>query len=189
MPILAKKSGSIFDWHAFGSSVDPTTFNFELWIPANASIGIYALTTGMIDAELNSFRHIWSLFKVYVLFNPWGICEIFYHRFKVHLRNLISSLSYKTLVFTADDQTYMPLPGAPEEYVLNENGVIFTGSETEPSKVFWNYNLFDFETLNITFYILQKAALTPVQMASPIEVSRIFSKIVNAPFLLFVHSI
>lgn len=171
MPVLTKKAGSIFDWHSWGKSIDNMTYDFLLWIPVNASIGIYSLTTGIVETESNAFRHIWSLFKIYVIFNPWAPCKA--------ARSLCPIKPTHSGLIITDDHVYMSLAGAADEYVLNEHGVIYIGNEKTPGKKVWNYNLFDFETVNITFWLLQKTQLTVDQLANPIYVSRMLSKIVR----------
>ncbi|NWV29464.1 TGM4 glutamyltransferase, partial [Origma solitaria] len=89
---------------------------------------------------------------IYLLFNPW--CE--------------------------DDVVYMDNEAQRNEYVLNDTGYIYTGSEYSIYAKPWNYGQFEEFVLDACMYLLDKSKLSLTDRRSPATVSRAMSALVNS---------
>nr|XP_033789683.1 protein-glutamine gamma-glutamyltransferase 4 [Geotrypetes seraphini] len=88
----------------------------------------------------------------YVLFNPW----------------------------CADDTVFMPDESEKQEYVLNDTGYIYVGSENHISGRPWNYGQFEENVLDSCMFLLDKKKLKASARRDPVVVSRAMSAMVNA---------
>ncbi|KAM4034983.1 protein-glutamine gamma-glutamyltransferase E-like [Anomaloglossus baeobatrachus] len=126
--------------------------------PPDAVIGYYILSV----AKYTSSTQLLSPQPIggfYLLFNPW---------------------SQEDDVFLADENER-------QEYVLNERGVIFIGSDTDMFAMTWNYNQFEKSILEICFAILdhsidcQKDPVKDVaQRSDPLHICRVLNATVNS---------
>nr|XP_056719345.1 protein-glutamine gamma-glutamyltransferase K [Euleptes europaea] len=91
-------------------------------------------------------------YDVYVLFNPW--CP--------------------------DDPVYMPQTSTLGEYVLNESGRIYYGTESQIGERTWNYGQFDKGVLDACIYMLDRRGMPHASRGDPIMVSRVVSAMVNS---------
>ncbi|NXU11896.1 TGM4 glutamyltransferase, partial [Pardalotus punctatus] len=89
---------------------------------------------------------------IYLLFNPW--CE--------------------------DDAVYLDNEAQREEYVLNDTGYIYTGSEYSIYSKPWNFGQFEEFVLDACMYLLDKSKLSLADRRSPASVSRAMSALVNS---------
>ena len=85
-----------------------------------------------------------------------------------------------------DDAVYMADEKNRNEYVLNEQGLIWAGSTTSYGKVKWNYGQFEKDILDIALRLLdqdKRAKTDPVkclkQRNNPVYCSRILSAMVG----------
>lgn len=90
--------------------------------------------------------------KVYILFNPW--CRL--------------------------DSVFLDNEAWKQEYVLNEIGRIYYGTEHQIGERSWNYGQFDKGVLDAVMFILDRSGIAPGSRGDPITVSRVISAMVNS---------
>ncbi|XP_069618484.1 protein-glutamine gamma-glutamyltransferase K [Ranitomeya imitator] len=90
--------------------------------------------------------------KVYILFNAW--CRM--------------------------DSVFMDNESWRQEYVLNEIGRIYYGTEHQIGERSWNYGQFDKGVMDAVLYIMDRGGLSPASRGDPINVSRVISAMVNS---------
>ncbi|XP_030065145.1 protein-glutamine gamma-glutamyltransferase 4 [Microcaecilia unicolor] len=88
----------------------------------------------------------------YILFNPW----------------------------CADDTVFMPNESERWEYILNDTGYIYVGSENHISGRPWNYGQFEENVLDACMFLLDKKKLKASARKDPVIVSRAMSAMVNS---------
>uniref|UniRef100_A0A1A8D056 protein-glutamine gamma-glutamyltransferase n=1 Tax=Nothobranchius kadleci TaxID=1051664 RepID=A0A1A8D056_NOTKA len=125
--------------------------------PSDAIIGRYYLTVTMMSPEGQIIKEVKGN-SFHVLFNPW--CK--------------------------DDVVYLDDDAQLQEYVMNENGIIFYGSWDYISRRYWNYGQFEDYVMDICLQILDnstKARENPKRdierRSDPIYISRIITAMVN----------
>ncbi|XP_015676816.1 protein-glutamine gamma-glutamyltransferase K [Protobothrops mucrosquamatus] len=90
--------------------------------------------------------------EVYILFNPW--CP--------------------------EDPVYLQQTDCLKEYVLNETGRIYYGTESQIGERTWNYAQFDHGILDACLFMLDKRGMPHASRGDPIMVSRVVSAMVNS---------
>ncbi|XP_075708791.1 protein-glutamine gamma-glutamyltransferase K [Rhinoderma darwinii] len=93
-----------------------------------------------------------SKLKVYILFNAW--CRT--------------------------DAVFLDNEAWRQEYVLNEIGRIYYGTEHQIGERSWNYGQFDKGVLDSVLFILDRGGLSPASRGNPINVTRVISAMVNS---------
>ncbi|NXV57585.1 TGM1 glutamyltransferase, partial [Molothrus ater] len=88
---------------------------------------------------------------VVVLFNPW--CE--------------------------EDSVYMEKTSDLSEYVLNESGRIFYGTEEQIAERAWNYGQFEPGVLEACLFILDRRGMPHSARGDPVMVARVVSAMVR----------
>jgi len=161
LSLAAGKAVSKTDWSCAltSNNTSAKSVSLQVFIPSNALIGRYKVTavvTSKTSSGDKPRRYI--LADVLVIFNP----------------------------FSADDAVYMADEKNRNEYVLNEQGLIWAGSTTSYGKVKWNYGQFEKDILDIALRLLdqdKRAKTDPVkclkQRNNPVYCSRILSAMVN----------
>ncbi|XP_068777979.1 protein-glutamine gamma-glutamyltransferase K [Struthio camelus] len=120
--------------------------------PPDAPIGRYRLSVKTRTAAGEYAAPFDDANDVFLLFNPW--CP--------------------------DDLVYMETTSDLNEYVLNESGRIFYGTEAQIAERSWNYGQFDAGVLEACLHILDRRGMPHAARGDPIMVSRVVSAMVNS---------
>ncbi|KAI1890023.1 hypothetical protein AGOR_G00168950 [Albula goreensis] len=126
--------------------------------PADAPVGQYSMTVVLLSPDGQLQEKI-PVGSFYLLFNPW--CK--------------------------GDPVYLPDEEQLQEYILNENGILYQGSWDSIRSLPWNFGQFEKDVVDICFEILDNspAALKDPETdtanrADPVYVSRTITAMVNA---------
>ncbi|KAK2918158.1 hypothetical protein Q8A73_004904 [Channa argus] len=126
--------------------------------PADAIIGHYRMVVLLMSPDGHIVEKT-NIIRFHLLFNPW--CK--------------------------DDAVYLPDESLLQEYVMNEHGLIYTGTWDDISSMAWNYGQFENNVMDICFEILDKSnnalrnSVRDIENRSdPVYICRIISAMVNS---------
>ncbi|XP_054452044.1 protein-glutamine gamma-glutamyltransferase K [Anoplopoma fimbria] len=120
--------------------------------PASAVIGLYGLMVKTSSSKCEAAMTHDSTKNIVILFNPW--CE-------------------EDAVFLDDEEE-------AKEYVLNDTGRIYYGTEKQIGTRTWNFGQFHEGILEACLFILEKSDMPPSGQGDPVNVVRVISAMINA---------
>ncbi|XP_067906028.1 protein-glutamine gamma-glutamyltransferase 2 [Heterodontus francisci] len=147
-------------WDKWTFSLQPTPGHIQLAVhsPPTACTGCYKIYLILYPSGSESIQQI-TAGDFHLLFNPW--CK--------------------------EDAVYLPDEDLLQEYILNENGLLYHGSYANIYSLPWNFGQFEKDVIDICFQILDNspsALKNPLadalRRSDPIYISRIVTAMVNA---------
>ncbi|XP_068595602.1 protein-glutamine gamma-glutamyltransferase 2 [Brachionichthys hirsutus] len=156
--ILVRKEPQTGDTWWFHQQRAQDEMLLTLHSPADAAIGRYYLSLLMMSPDGHIVERS-DRIRFHMLFNPW--CK--------------------------DDVVYLPNENLLQEYVMNEDGIIYTGAWDYITSIPWSYGQFEDNVMDICFEVLdnskesQKSLEMDIEKRSnPVYVSRIITAMVNS---------
>uniref|UniRef100_A0A8C5R7D4 protein-glutamine gamma-glutamyltransferase n=1 Tax=Leptobrachium leishanense TaxID=445787 RepID=A0A8C5R7D4_9ANUR len=145
-------------WSAVMTSSASNSLTVTINTSSNSVIGHHILSVSMPSSSTDKVPPQ-PIGGLFLLFNPWD----------------------------QDDDVFNAEEVERQEYVLNESGIIFMGSEHEILSKYWEYNQFDKNVLEICFAILDRSinhqtdpGLDVSQRNDPLYVCRVLNATVNS---------
>lgn len=126
----------------------------DVQIAGSAAVGVWKMkVVSFLRTDAHAPPEVYEIPQnTYILFNPWS----------------------------REDSVFLDNEDKRREYVLNDVGKIYVGTQKEPKGRRWIYGQFADSVLPAAMLMLNHAKLDYVGRASPILVSRAISKLVNS---------
>ncbi|KAM8849339.1 protein-glutamine gamma-glutamyltransferase K [Spinachia spinachia] len=139
-------------WEAKIVEQDGNKIKLSVNSPATAVIGLYGLTVTTNTSQDGAATFHDPDKNITLLFNPW--CE--------------------------EDAVFLDNEEEIEEYVLNDTGRIYYGTEKQIGARTWNFGQFNDGILEACLFILEKSDMPPSGRGDPVNVVRVISAMINA---------
>ncbi|XP_027006519.1 protein-glutamine gamma-glutamyltransferase K [Tachysurus fulvidraco] len=139
-------------WEAKVVEQNANRIKLSINSPPDAVIGKYKLTVSTRSTGSESVTTHDPEKDIYMLFNPW--CKV--------------------------DTVYMEDDAEKNEYVLNDTGKIYYGTEKQIGARTWNYGQFQEGILEACLYLLEKREVRPSGCGDSVNVVRVISAMINA---------
>ncbi|XP_030042797.1 protein-glutamine gamma-glutamyltransferase K [Microcaecilia unicolor] len=139
-------------WGAQVKEVNGKTMTMWVNTSAKAIIGKYQLTVKTESPGGTFVMQRDPKNDIYILFNPW--CRL--------------------------DDVFMDNEAWKYEYIMNETGRLYYGTEQQIGERSWNYGQFDRGVLDACLYILDRGGMPYTGRCDPIAVCRVVSAMVNS---------
>ncbi|GCB73896.1 hypothetical protein scyTo_0002978 [Scyliorhinus torazame] len=147
-----------WDKWTFGLQSTPALIHLTVQSPPNACTGHYQIDLSLHPSGSESIQRI-NAGDFRLLFNPW----------------------------CAEDAVYLPDEDLLQEYILNENGLLYHGSYANIYTLPWNFGQLEKDVIDICFQILDNsppALKNPLadapRRSDPVHISRTVTAMVNS---------
>ncbi|XP_050435288.1 annulin-like [Adelges cooleyi] len=152
VPLLRKPTNDL-NWSAYVLEVNEQQLKVKIMPSVTCIVGRW-----FVDIDTKFKRDVSYNYShrnpIYIIFNPW----------------------------VQDEDVYLKDDKHREEYVLNEDGLMWRGSYNRMKEVVWKYGQFDKDVLDCCLYLLLKVGkLSFSSCNDPVIVSRVLSAAVNSP--------
>jgi len=140
-------------WEAFIKERSGRRLTISVMIPVDAPIGMWeaAVETSYEDERWSTKKRVVDT-PLYILFNP----------------------------YTSTDQTFMSNEAERDEYLMEDFGKIYAGTFGALKGRPWSFGQFECTILPAACHILDSSRLRPGERASPVQVARAVSAMVNS---------
>lgn len=140
-----------YEWEMKVVNVESTTVYYQLQVPFDAPVGAYSGTVRIpTDRWWNSPSYNLKT-KIAIIFNPYD----------------------------SGDTVYMADEAMRQEYVNNEMGRIFAGSDEDMFTWYWNFAQFENVALDAVLYMMDQWELSSEERRSATMVARCMAEMVN----------
>ncbi|XP_056588343.1 transglutaminase 1 like 4 [Triplophysa dalaica] len=129
-----------------------TKIRLSVNTPASASIGQYKVSVVTYSRKGGMLFPYAQNNEFYMLFNPW--CE--------------------------DDPVYLDNEAERREFVLNNMGRIYYGTELQIGTRTWNFAQFEEDVLEASLLVLERSRVSVTAWGDPVIVCRVISALVNS---------
>lgn len=143
------------EWGAKILKMEGKSVSLRIFTPPSSLVAKWTFKFDTIIKEENDkkvFRYTHP-HEIYLLFNPW--CP--------------------------DDQVYMDDEQSRNEYVLNDQGRLYMGTQKQIGAKPWNFGQFEDFMLDCSFYLLDKGGLSYSARGNPVFIVRKISAVTNSP--------